>query len=291
MKGTNRSRNEAEVVVVYTPASALRSPGTLFREMGRELRSSWELSWRLANRDITAQYRGSMLGYLWAFILPLANTLAWVFLNAAGIIKLSNTGMPYPVYVLTGTMLWQMFVEALQAPLQQVGTSKSMLTKLKFPREALIVSGMIKWGFNAGIKLVILVPVLFFFGVKPDVHLVLVPVAAIAILLAGTSLGLLAAPLGILYTDIAKGIPVFAQFAMFITPVVFAMPSAGITARLFHLNFMTPLILTGRAWLTGSPSPMLGYFIAVCLISFMLMLLGWLLYRMAMPILIERMSS
>jgi hypothetical protein len=42
------------------------------------------------------------------------NTLAWVYLNASGIVKVTNTGMPYPVYVLTGTMLWQMFTEALK---------------------------------------------------------------------------------------------------------------------------------------------------------------------------------
>jgi lipopolysaccharide transport system permease protein len=256
-----------------------------------DLHSSWELSWRLAKRDISAQYRGSLLGYLWAFVLPLANTLAWVFLNASGVVRIASTGIPYPLYVLTGTMLWQMFVEALQAPLQQVGASKSMLTKLNFPREALIVSGMIKWCFNAFIKLLIIVPLVYFFDVTPTWHLALVPVALLAILLAGTSLGLLVAPIGVLYTDIAKGIPVFAQFAMYITPVVFAMPTAGFTARLFEMNFMTPLILTARAWLTGVPSPMPGYFLVVVLCSAVLLSVGWLLYRLAMPILIERMSS
>jgi len=286
-----RTTDHSGRVIVYTPASSLRRPLVLVREMLADVGGSWELSWRLAKRDISAQYRGSILGYTWAFLLPLANTLAWVFLNAAGIVKVSSTGMPYPVYVLTGTMLWQMFVEALQSPLQQVGLSKSMLTKLNFPRESLIVSGMLKWCFNALIKLVILVVALLFFRVPMDAHLLLVPVAAMAILLAGTSLGLIVSPIGVLYADVSRSIPILAQFAMFISPVVFAMPAAGITKRLFELNFTTPLILTGRAWLTGSPSPMLGYFLGVMLVSFILLIIGWLLFRVAMPILIERMSS
>lgn len=278
-------------VVVYSPASALRSPVAMFREMVGDLRASRELAWRLALRDISAQYRASFLGYAWAFILPLANTLAWVFLNASGIVKVSATGMPYPVYVLTGTMLWQMFVEGLQSPLQQVGAAKPMLTKLRFPRESIILSGMIKWWFNAGVKLLILLPLLLYFGVRLDHHVLLVPIAMLAIQVVGFAIGLFVSPIGVLYSDIARTIPIIAQFAMFITPVVFAMPEEGAMARLFEVNFMTPLVLTGRAWLTGGATPVLGYFIAVMGVSMLLLMISWLLYRLAMPILIERMSS
>ncbi|MEZ4805924.1 MAG: ABC transporter permease [Flavobacteriales bacterium] len=259
--------------------------------MFADLKSSGELAWRLARRDISALYRQSFLGYLWAFIMPLATTMAWVFLNASGIVRVAETGIPYPVYVLTGTMIWQMFVEALQAPLQQVTMAKTMLTKLKFPRESLILSGMFKWLFNVVIKLIIIVPVLVYFGIEVGSHQFLVPVAILAILIVGTAIGLLLAPLGLLYTDIGRAIPIAAQFAMYITPVVFAMPEGGLTAKLFHLNFMTPLVLNARAWLTGMESVMVPYFIGVSLGAVLLLFVGWLLYRVTMPVLIERMSS
>ncbi|MBL7950725.1 MAG: ABC transporter permease [Flavobacteriales bacterium] len=259
--------------------------------MWQDLYASKELSWRLARRDISAQYRGTILGYLWAFILPLANTLTWVFLQGAGIVKVADTGMPYAVYVLTGTMLWQMFIEALQSPLQQVTAARSMLAKLNFPREALIVSGMIKWGFNAIVKVVVLVPVIMLLGVRPNESILLLPFAMAAILVVGTAIGLLLAPVGLLYTDIGRSIPILAQFAMFITPVVFAMPQGGLWARLFQWNFMTPLLLQGRAWLTGSWGPMALEFLVVLAVFSLLLFLGWAIYRLAMPILIERMSS
>lgn len=278
-------------VTVYSPESAILRPMAVIRGMVEDVKASRGLAWRLAQRDISAQYRQSFLGYLWAFILPLANTMAWVFLNAAGIIKVADTGLPYPVYVLTGTMLWQMFIEALQAPLQEVINSRSMLTKLNFPREALIVAGMLKWWLNAGIKLVILIPVVIFFGVRPDAHILLFPIAVLMTLLVGTAIGLVIAPIGMLYTDIARGIPVIAQFAMFVTPVVFVMPNEGLLARIFRLNFMTPVILNGRAWLTGSSGTMLAEFAVVGLLFAALFLVGWVMYRITMPVLIERMSS
>ncbi len=278
-------------VTTYSPESAILHPWDMARGMIEDLKASRGLAWRLARRDISAQYRQSFLGYLWAFILPVSNTLAWVFLNSSGIIKVANTGLPYPVYVLTGTMLWQMFIEALQSPLQQVTNSKTMLAKLNFPRESLIVSGIIKWWSNAGVKLLILIPVMMLFGVYPDWHLALVPVAMIAILIVGTGIGLMLAPIGMLYNDIGKAIPIFAQFAMFVTPVVFAMPTEGLTARLFQLNFMTPLILQGRSWLTGYPGPLPEQFILVTVVFSIIMILGWALFRVTMPILIERMST
>jgi len=278
-------------VTVYTPASALRDPALMWRGMFADLRASRELAWRLAQRDIKAQYRQSLLGYLWAFIMPLSTTLAWVYLNASGIVKVTSTGMPYPIYVLTGTMLWQMFTEAMQTPLGQLSGSKNLLAKLNFPREALILSGLIKWGFNAGVKMLIIIPALYLLGASPDWHMALVPLIILAILLIGTAIGLFIAPIGLLYTDIGRMIPVVLQFAMYVTPVVFAMPASGFAATLFRINFMTPVIVNGRAWLVGMEGSMLTELVLICGASLVLLFLGWVLFRTTMSVLIERMSA
>ncbi len=66
--------------VVYTPQSQLRNPVALLRSMFSDLMASRELAWRLFVRDISSQYRQSLLGYAWAFLGPLITTLLWVFL-------------------------------------------------------------------------------------------------------------------------------------------------------------------------------------------------------------------
>ena len=60
---------------------------------------------------------------------------------------------------------------------------------------------------------------------------------------------------------------------------------------LFQFNPVTPLVLTARDWITGQPSTTLGYFLAVNLAVVALLLVVWAIYRLAMPILIERMSA
>ncbi|HEX7027312.1 MAG TPA: ABC transporter permease [Gammaproteobacteria bacterium] len=278
-------------VIVYTPASSLRQPRKLVGDMFRDLWRGRELAWRLAVRDVSAQYRQAALGLLWAFILPLANTLTWIFLTGTGIVDVGDTELPYPVYVFTGTILWAIFMDALNAPLQQTTAAKPMLAKINFPREALIVSGIYQTLFNAGIKIVLLLAALTLFGVYPGWNLLLFSLAVLSLVLAGTALGLLLTPVGMLYTDIGKSLPLLAQFFMYLTPVVYPMPSAGRAAMLLELNPMTPLILTARDWLTGYPADYFMGFLWVNMAVVLLLALVWVAYRLAMPILIERMSA
>jgi lipopolysaccharide transport system permease protein len=278
-------------VSVYTPDSSLANPRTMARAMLRDLGASRELAWRLAVRDISALYRQAFLGFLWAFILPLANTLTWVFLGRSGVVSVGQTTLPYPIYVFTGTMLWAILMDAMLAPLQQTLAARPMLTKLNFPREAIVVSGIYQALFNAGIKVALLLTVPFFLGVNPGWALFLFPVGVLSLILVGTAFGLLITPLGVLYTDVGRAVPLLMQFLIYLSPVVFPMPKEGLSATIVRNNPLTPLILTTRDWLTGSTPEFLTYFLAVNATALALLLLVWVAYRLAMPILIERMSA
>lgn len=276
---------------IYTPDSLLSNPLKMGREMIKDLAASRHLAWRLMVRDVSAQYRQAFLGFLWAIILPLTNTLVWVFLSRSGIVNVSETPLPYPVYVFTGTMLWAILMDALNAPMQVVTASRSMLTKINFPREALVLSGFYQTMFNASIKVALLLVVLLLMGVYPGWSILLFPVALLSLILVGTLIGLALTPVGLLYTDVGKAIPLLMQFLMYLSPVVFAMPKEGLPATLFQINPLTPLILTARDWLTGLTPEYLAYFWAVNVSAVILLIIFWIVFRLAMPILIERMGS
>jgi lipopolysaccharide transport system permease protein len=278
-------------ITVYTPDSLLASPLKLVRGMFRDMAASRELAWRLTVRDLSAQYRQTFLGFLWAIILPLANTLVWIFLSRSGVVNVSDTTLPYPIYVFTGTMLWAILMDAVNAPLLIVTASKSMLAKINFPREALVVAGIYQTLVNALIKVALLLIALTAMGIHPGWGLLLLPIGILSLILVGTVIGLALTPVGLLYTDVGKAVPLLMQFLMYLTPVVFAMPKQGLPATVFQLNPLTPLILTARDWITGMTPDYLGYFMAVNAIAFVLLFMFWIVFRLAMPILIERMGS
>lgn len=275
----------------YTPESPLAHPGKLWQEMVQDLWAGRELAWRLAVRDISAQYRQSVLGVLWALIIPFSTTAVWLFLSASKVVQVGATPVPYPVFVFTGTLLWSILIDALNAPLQQVNANKALLAKINFPREALILSGVYQTLFNAAIKLGILLLVLPFLGVHPGWGGLLIPLGLFSLVLTGTAVGLLLTPLGVLYGDIGRAIPLITQFLMYLSPVVFPLATSGWSAQLMRLNPLTPLILNARAWFTGQPPLLLAEWALAVGSSAILLLLVWMLYRLAMPILIERMSA
>lgn len=278
-------------ITIYTPDSLLSNPLKMAREMLFDLAASRELAWRLTVRDLSAQYRQTFLGFLWAIILPLANTLVWIFLSRSGVVNVSETALPYPVYVFTGTMLWAILMDAVNAPLQMVTASKSMLAKINFPREALVVAGIYQTLVNALIKVALLLIALTAMGIHPGWGLLLLPVGLFSLILVGTVLGLILTPVGLLYTDVGKAVPLLMQFLMYLTPVVFAMPKEGLPATVFQLNPLTPLILTARDWLTGLTPEYMGYFMVINAVAIILLFMFWIVFRLAMPILIERMGS
>jgi lipopolysaccharide transport system permease protein len=264
----------------------------MLRELVLDIKRGRDLAMRITIRDIRALYRQSFLGLLWAFILPLANTLLWVFLNGSGLVTTGETEIPYAIYVFSGTMIWAVFMESMQAPIEKITQNKSIIAKVNFPREALILAGIYQSLFNAAIKAIILVVALSFLGYFGGWSLLLFPFGILGLVLAGTAIGLMLTPLGTLYTDISKAIPLVMQFFMYTTPVVFAVPQGnGLTAKLLSYNPLTPLVMTARDWLTGFTPSFLEGFLWVNLGFFLLLIFVLIVFRLAVPILVERMNA
>lgn len=276
---------------VYTPKSKLRTPFQLFKQMGRDLLASRELAWRLMVRDISAQYRQSFLGFTWAFLPPIVMALGFTLASDANVINVGQTDIPYPAYVMFSTALWQTFVEALNGPVQAVTLAKPMLARVNFPREAIILAKIGEVFFNFGIKLILIVGLFIWFRVPVNPAVILAPVALIHLIMLGTFMGLLLAPLGMLYQDVSKGLTMITGFWLFLTPVVYPVPTTGTFGTLVRLNPVTPLLVTTRELATtGIISNASGFWV-VSIITFIGILLTWIIFRLAMPFVIERVSS
>jgi lipopolysaccharide transport system permease protein len=259
--------------------------------MLRDLKVSRGLGWRLTVRDISAQYRQTALGYLWAILPPALISMIWVFLNYSQIIVVKNIDVPYPVYALTGTVFWQLFLDALNAPLNQLSNNRAMLTKVNFPKEALLLSGMAQVLFSFFIKLLALVVILLIFRVPVHWAAVFIFFPISGMLIMGTLIGTLLVPIGVLYKDVQQAVVVIAWPLMFLTPVVYPQPAEGLLATIMRFNPLTPLFITTRDLLYKGIPQEVAWSVIVWIIAFLLFLVGWVVYRVAQPILIERMEA
>ena len=277
--------------VVYTADSQVRDPFGLVRAIWRDLRASRELSWRLFVRDVSAQYRQSLLGVVWAFIPPLVTSLIFIALQSRRLVDFGDIAVPYPIYVVVGTILWQMVVESVNAPLKVVTAAKPMLAKISFPRESLLVAAFYTVLYGAAIKLGVILGFLMLYGMPLSTTLPLALGPVLLLILCGFTVGLLLTPIGLLYTDIASGLPVVTQLLFFVTPVVYAPPQTFPFSLIGVVNPVSPALIAARDLLTQGTVFNLMPVVLVGGLTALGLFVGLVLYRLALPIIIERISA
>lgn len=259
-------------------------------EIFRDIKKSNFLAFQIAKRDLQAQYRQSYLGFFWAFAPILANSLVWIFLKSSGTVNIKEPAIPYILFVVIGTTLWSVFLESLQMPISAVNSGKSILSKINFPKEALLMGGLYKMFFNLILKLLMIVGFLFFFKVIPSETIVYVPIYILTIIIFSTAIGVFMAPIGLLYSDVARIISMVSTFLMYATPVVYMAPQFGFFKTIFNINPLTHLLNDTRNALTGLEVYSLNYTFILLIISTILLLVGLVIFRKSMPILIEKIS-
>jgi lipopolysaccharide transport system permease protein len=275
----------------YTPDSQLRRPRQFFRATTRGLRASWAVAGRLLVRDLRSTYRQSLLGYVWIFGPALATTGVWVLLNSSKIVNGGPTRVPYPIFVFAGSLLWQGFVDGISSPIQQLTAASTVLNKVNFPTESLLLAGMGKVLLNGFIRLILVVPVFIFYGINPGWGVILAPIGLVTMAALGFAIGLVIAPIGALYQDVPQGISVVTTFWFFITPIAFNLPTSGAGHEIGSINPVTYSIDAARDWLTGGPTvPGVGWFIVTAL-SAILLIIGWIFFRLSVPHLVDRIST
>ncbi len=279
-------------ITVYSSDVDNHSISWHLRTIIKDFNQSHELGFRLFKRNLKAQYRQSMLGFGWAILHPLITACLWIFLNRSNVVSVADTGSSYPIFVITGTILWQVFTESILAPLTQISENKSILTKINIPREGLLLSGAYQLVFNTIIKILILVVIYLFFGETIRMpKLAFIPIGIFAISLTGFSIGLALTPLGMLYQDINRGLGILLPILMYLTPVVYPAPQDGTFGFLIKLNPVATLLTQTRNWFTNQPTYDMPLFWALTLFFGILFFLSLIIYRISMPMIIERIGT
>ncbi len=124
--------------------------------------------------------------------------LLWVYLNWTKTVSMGSTDIAYPIYVLTGTLLWQVFVDALNCPLSQLGASRNLITKVRLPHEAILLSGVGILLFNFFVRSLVLAAGLLLYHCPLTWGLLLAPFGVVILILLGMGIGLMLAPVGLL---------------------------------------------------------------------------------------------
>ncbi len=283
--------NSTDKVTTYSAQSEICSPHQLLNDIISDTWNGRDLAWRLFLRNVRGMYRQTLLGLFWAFLPPIANTSVWIFLRQQGVFSTGDIGVNATLYILTGMILWQSFSETVQMPLKILNQNRSMISKLRISRESLVMLGLGEVFFNLMIRVLLLLPALLWFGVSLSWVVLWAPLTIVLMVLWGTGIGLLLMPIGTLYQDVGKFLQLALPFWMIITPIIYLASDTFPGILLVWLNPASPLLLFSRDLILLGSS---NFWIPAILVGTMaipMFLLGMIVFRVAIPVLVERMST
>lgn len=281
---------EEESVSIYSPKSEFSHPFKLFGQSVRSIGQKRELIWILMTRDIKGKYRQAFLGYAWLIFPPVLTTGLWVYLTSQNLVNISDTGIPYPLYVLIGQIIWSAFSTSINAPITGIDSGSSVFTRLKVPPEVFIFAGVGGAAFDILLRSILLTIVASFMGAGVQITLPLFFAVLVIVMLFGSAIGVLLAPLAFLIKDIPRIVVIGLPFLMYTTPAIFPIPEAGVARMIMEWNPLTPLICAGRDWATVGSSTYSFSVIIIGVVSVLTLLVGLMILRVALPRMVERMG-
>lgn len=220
-----------------------------------DLREIWrfkELLYFLSWKDIKVRYKQTAIGILWAVLQPFVTMVVFtVFFGKLA--DMPSDGIPYPIFVYTGLLFWQLFSGALAETSNALVGNQSIITKVYFPRLILPMSSVITKFVDFLVASLILIGMMVFYGYTPSpISILVVPLLLAITFVASIGLGLFLSAVNVKYRDVRYALPFFIQLLLFVTPVIYPVSIAGSLSWLLAINPMTGVIQAARTAILGT---------------------------------------
>ena len=212
-----------------------------------------ELLYFLTLRDVKVRYKQTVMGLAWVIIQPLGTMLIFTLVFNR-FVRLDAGPLPYPLFALSGLLLWLFFANAVTNSTYSLVSNSNLITKVYFPRMFIPAASVGAGLVDLGVAFFLLLAMCFYYGVSLSLHTLLLPLIILLMALLALSVGLLSAALTVKYRDLRHALPFIIQLWMFASPVIY--PANVVPEKwkwLLTVNPVAGIIEGFRASLTGQP--------------------------------------
>jgi ABC-type polysaccharide/polyol phosphate export permease len=212
-------------------------------EVLRELWRSRELLYMITWREIRIRYKQSVMGLLWAVLMPLIITSAGVVVRLA-VARVSGQPVTSADIAALGVkaLPWAFFVSALRFGTTSLTGNSNLVTKIKFPRLVFPLSSVLTALADMAIATPVLVVLLPLAGVHLSLTLLWVPVLLLILVLFTAGLCIFLSAANLFFRDVKYLVEVVMTFAIFFTPVLYDVSLAGRWRSVLLLNPVAPIL-------------------------------------------------
>ena len=236
----------------------------------RELWDYRDLCSLFVKRNITTQFKQTVLGPLWYIIQPTMTVIMYMVVFG-GIANISTDGLPQPLFYLSGICLWQYFNDCLSKTSSTFTANAGIFGKVYFPRLIVpistVISNLLRFGIQFALFLIVYAVYQLWIipgEIHTNLYALLLPL--LIVMLAGLALGfgILFSSMTTKYRDMTLLLDYFVRLWMYATPVIY--PLSTITNEklrfVMSLNPLTGIVEAFKYGMLGEGQFswwMLGY--------------------------------
>jgi len=258
-----------------------------------ELRNSRDLVANLTSRELRSKYKRTVLGQVWSLINPLAQMA--IFSLVFGFVLRSTPPPGHPsgldvfaLWLSAALLPWMFLSNVINTGMNSIVGNSNLVLKVYFPREVLVISNTLSWLFTFAVEMSVLLIVVTLFGGMPWPFLPGIAITMILLAVFGLGLGLLLSVANVYFRDVQHFVPIFMQVWFYATSIVY--PITLIVQRdaanpdrhlltIYRLNPMERFSEIFRAFIYDNRLPTLANCIYVTVVSFAVLLLGWIVFE------------
>ena len=217
-------------------------PGLMFHTI-RELFEHRDLLYMITWREIKAKYKQSVMGMLWAVLMPLVIVCAGFLVRFA---FATVSGTPLALSDLTSVTVkatpWAFFVSALRFGTNSLIANTNLVTKIYLPRVVFPLAAVCSQLMDFLVAGVVVSVLMVLARAGLSVHLLWLPLLVGLLIILAAALAIMFSAASLFLRDVKYIVEVFLTFAIFFTPVFYESALFGRWAPLLLINPVSPLL-------------------------------------------------
>lgn len=245
------------------------------------------LAWRLFCRDLTARYRHTVLGFVWAVITPLFMVGLLLVLDRSGVLTTTaSSDMPPAAFAIAGVTIWGFFSTGVSAAAESLRAAGAALLRSNFPRGALVLAAIGGALFEFLVRLPVLVAIWAASGRLSSAGFLLGLISLLPLVVLTGAVGTIAAVVSVRVRDLTHMIPILLTLLLLASPVLYDFPPSSPLGRLNVLNPLGHFLTTARGLFAGHVQFTIGYWLSAA-VATLLAVMAARLFRVSQKRLLE----
>jgi lipopolysaccharide transport system permease protein len=243
-----------------------------------------ELLYMFTWRDIRVKYKQSVMGFMWAILMPMLIISAGILVKYA---MSTVSGKPMVVSDLVTVSVkalpWSFFVGSVRFTTGSLVGNSNLVTKIYFPKEIFPISAVLSNLFDFIIAAYFLVIILLIIQIGWSINLLWVPVLMTILIMLSVGLGMLLSALNLFFRDVKYIVEVVLSFGIFFTPVFYEVEIFHRWSKILLLNPVAPILEGLNASVVYHRSPDLSWFTYSVIVSCLLLGFGYRMFKKLEP--------